>query len=161
MKIFLIASFWAVYCFICSRRRVAVARYRMICLVLVTVLVTILPFCFISIWEISLQIISTLLSNSCPLDTRDEDGNTPLHIAAEYVHINPHFVVWQALWNNMVIYPLWYFYKLNKAMQNVTSIIAWWRESVGSIECHCLVFSYVILMQGFWRDVTTLVETNQ
>ena len=27
-------SFEAVYCFICSRRRVAVARYRMICLVL-------------------------------------------------------------------------------------------------------------------------------
>ena len=29
------SSFGAMYCFICGRRRVAVARYRMICLVLV------------------------------------------------------------------------------------------------------------------------------
>ena len=29
------SSFEAVYCFICGRRRVAVARYRMICLVLI------------------------------------------------------------------------------------------------------------------------------
>ena len=29
------SSFEAVYCFICGRRRVAVARYRIICLVLI------------------------------------------------------------------------------------------------------------------------------
>ena len=38
--------FKAVYCFICGRRRVAVARYRMICLVLVEEVEFLLPFKF-------------------------------------------------------------------------------------------------------------------
>ena len=43
------SSLWAMYCFICGRRRVAVARYRMICLVLlrsINLLVRILWFCY-------------------------------------------------------------------------------------------------------------------